>query len=142
MTNPNENTSLFRIENLRVGFGRDGVVLDAVRGINLELKRREVLGIVGESGSGKSIGMLASIGLTPPNAKVSGSVTFQGEELVGKSRREMRSLRGSKIAMIFQDPLSSLNPVMKVGDQLIEALQLHQKSSPESAMARAIELRS
>jgi len=141
MKNPNENTSLFRIENLRVGFGRDGVVLDAVRGISLELKRREVLGIVGESGSGKSIGMLASIGLTPPNAKVSGSVTFQGEELVGKSRREMRSLRGSKIAMIFQDPLSSLNPVMKVGDQLIEALQLHQKKlNRKAAMARAIEL--
>ncbi|MBI1645289.1 ATP-binding cassette domain-containing protein [Brucella abortus] len=141
MSNLNKSASLLRIENLRVGFGRDGMVLDAVRGLNLELERGEVLGIVGESGSGKSIGMLAAIGLAPPNAKVTGSVTFQGQELLGRSRREMRELRGSRIAMIFQDPLSSLNPVMKIGDQIIEALQLHQKGlSRKQALARAVEL--
>lgn len=132
---------LLRIRDLKVGFAKRGSVLEAVRGIDLDLDRGEVLGVVGESGSGKSIGMLASIGLAPKNAQVSGSVRFKGEELVGRSRRAMRSLRGAQISMIFQDPLSSLNPVMTVGDQIREALTLHNRGMTRTrATERATEL--
>jgi len=132
---------LLRIRDLKVGFsGRNGMLL-AVRGLNIELSKGEVLGIVGESGSGKSLGMLSSIGLQARNAEVSGSVVFDGQELVGKPRSEMRALRGSKIGMIFQDPLSSLNPVMTVGDQIREVLFLHNKGmSKAQATERVLEL--
>ena len=116
---------LFQVEGLRVAFGRDGQLYEAVRGISLHVDPGEVLGIVGESGSGKSVGMLAALGLQPEGARVSGSVRFKGQELVGMPRSQLRNLRGSRIAMIFQDPLSSLNPVMTVGDQIIEAVRLH-----------------
>jgi oligopeptide/dipeptide ABC transporter ATP-binding protein len=116
---------LFEVRDLRVAFGRNGVYAEAVRGISLQVDHGEVLGIVGESGSGKSVGMLASLGLQPEGARVSGSVRFKGRELVGLSRRALRALRGSRIGMIFQDPLSSLNPVMTVGDQITEAVRLH-----------------
>jgi oligopeptide/dipeptide ABC transporter ATP-binding protein len=94
-----------------------------------------VLGIVGESGSGKSVGMLAALGLQPEGARVTGSVRFDGRELVGLPRRELRKLRGSRIAMIFQDPLSSLNPVMTVGEQIIEAVRLHNPDMSRHAAA-------
>lgn len=132
---------LFSIRALRVSFGGGRRAFEVVRSINLDAKHGEVLGIVGESGSGKSIGLLASIGLQPEGATVHGSVKFKGRELVGLPRREMRKLRGSRIAMIFQDPLSSLNPVMKIGAQLTEALQLHQPDlGNNAAEKRAIEL--
>ena len=132
---------LFEVRDLRVAFGRNGVFAEAVRGISLHVDHGEVLGIVGESGSGKSIGMLASLGLQPEGARVSGSVRFNGRELVGLPRRELRALRGSRIAMIFQDPLSSLNPVMTVGDQVAEAVRLHNPDmSRRAAMDRAKDL--
>jgi peptide/nickel transport system ATP-binding protein len=133
---------LFRVRGLRVGFaGAGGSLLEAVRGLDFDLSRGEVLGIVGESGSGKSLAMLASLGLQARSAMVSGSVVFKQKELVGCPRKEMRRLRGSQISMIFQDPLSSLNPVMTVGDQIREALFLHQRGlSTAKATERAIEL--
>ncbi len=132
---------LFSIRGLRVSFGHGKTAFDVVRSVDLDLRPGEVLGIVGESGSGKSIGMLASIGLQPEGATVRGSVRFKDTELVGLPRREMRKLRGSRIAMIFQDPLSSLNPVMKIGAQLTEALQLHQPGlGNKAAQKRATEL--
>jgi oligopeptide/dipeptide ABC transporter ATP-binding protein len=132
---------LFEVRDLRVAFGRNGVFAEAVRGISLHVDHGEVLGIVGESGSGKSIGMLASLGLQPEGARVTGSVRFNGRELVGLPRRELRALRGSRIAMIFQDPLSSLNPVMTVGDQVSEAVRLHNPDmSRRAAMDRAKDL--
>lgn len=132
---------LFEVRDLRVGFGRGGVYADAVRGISLHVNPGEVLGIVGESGSGKSVGMLASIGLQPEGARVTGSVRFRGQELVGMSRRELQRLRGSRIAMIFQDPLSSLNPVMTVGAQIAEAVRLHNPDlSKKAAFDRAKDL--
>jgi peptide/nickel transport system ATP-binding protein len=137
--NPSE--PLFQVRDLRVAFGQGGVFAEAVRGISLQVKAGEVLGIVGESGSGKSVGMLASIGLQPEGARVTGSVKFRGQELVGLSRRELRRLRGSRIAMIFQDPLSSLNPVMTVGAQIAEAVTLHNPDmSRKAAFDRAKDL--
>ncbi len=132
---------LFEVRDLRVSFERAGVALEAVRGIDLTLHHGEVLGLVGESGSGKSVGMLAALGLQPEAARVRGSVRFKGRELVGLPRREMRALRGSRIAMIFQDPLSSLNPVMTVGAQIVEVLRLHNSAlSAKAALERAEEL--
>ncbi|MGD9507087.1 MAG: ABC transporter ATP-binding protein [Geminicoccaceae bacterium] len=132
---------LLSIRDLRVAFARDHEYFEAVRGIGFHVDRGEVLGIVGESGSGKSVGMLAALGLQPKTARVRGSVRFQGRELVGMPMRELRRLRGSRIAMIFQDPLSSLNPVMTVGAQIAETILLHNPAvSGKAAMRRAIEL--
>jgi peptide/nickel transport system ATP-binding protein len=133
--------TLLRIRDLTVGFsGRNGI-LPAVRGLDIEVSRGEVLGIVGESGSGKSLAMLASLGLQARNAVVSGSVVFKQQELIGRSRKDLRALRGSQISMIFQDPLSSLNPVMTVGDQIREALFLHNRGmKKEKATKRVMDL--
>ena len=132
---------LFLVRDLHVAFGRHGQVYEAVRGISLQVAPGEVLGIVGESGSGKSVGMLAALGLQPEGATVRGSVRFKGQELVGLPRRELRKLRGSRIGMIFQDPLSSLNPVMTVGAQIAEAVRLHHAGlSKKAALERATEL--
>ncbi|MFO1067879.1 MAG: ABC transporter ATP-binding protein [Geminicoccaceae bacterium] len=132
---------LFAVRDLRVAFNRAGRPLEAVRGIDLDVAAGEVVGIVGESGSGKSVAMLAALGLQPANATVRGSVRFKGRELVGLPRSELRHLRGSRIAMIFQDPLSSLNPVMTVGAQVAEALVLHNPGmSARAAMDRAVAL--
>jgi len=134
---------LLEVRDLRVSFAREGASLEAVRGLNLMVNHGEVLGIVGESGSGKSIGMLAALGLQPETARVQGSVKFKGRELVGLPRRQMRDLRGSRIAMIFQDPLSSLNPVMTVGAQIAEALRLHNAGlTTKAALERSEELMS
>lgn len=137
----NAHPPLFEVRDLRVAFGRNGVFSDAARGISLQVDHGEVLGIVGESGSGKSVGMLAALGLQPTGARVTGSVRFKGREILGLPRRELRGLRGSRIAMIFQDPLSSLNPVMTVGDQIAEAVRLHNPDlSRRAALDRAKEL--
>jgi peptide/nickel transport system ATP-binding protein len=132
---------LFSVQDLRVSFTRDGRSFEAVRGISLHVDHGEVLGIVGESGSGKSVGMLSALGLHPKTATVSGSARFKGRELVGMPRSQLRTLRGSRIAMIFQDPLSSLNPVMTVGAQIAETIRLHNAGvSKKAAMDRAAEL--
>ena len=136
-----DHSPLFEVRDLRVAFGRNGTYAEAVRGISLHVDHGEVLGIVGESGSGKSVGMLAALGLQPEGARVTGSVRFAGRELVRLPRRELRKLRGSRIAMIFQDPLSSLNPVMTVGEQIVEAVRLHNPDmSRQAALDRARDL--
>jgi peptide/nickel transport system ATP-binding protein len=132
---------LLSVRDLRVEFRAAGGVLEAVRGIDLDVQRGEVLGIVGESGSGKSVAMLATLGLVPRTAQVTGSVRFKGQELVGLKRSALKRIRGSRIAMIFQDPLSALNPVLTVGAQIVEAIRLHQASlTRRDAEERAIEL--
>src|SRR5215813_10750159 len=108
--------------------------------MSYQVHRGEVLGIVGESGSGKSVSSLAVMGLLPPHATVSGSVRFNGEELLGRSDRELSAIRGRKISMVFQDPLSALTPVYTVGDQLAEAILVHQDVDKAAAWRRAVEL--
>ncbi|WP_199923495.1 ABC transporter ATP-binding protein [Streptomyces sp. NRRL F-5123] len=124
------------IRGLRVDFA--GV--PAVRGVDLALRRGEVLGLVGESGSGKSVTALAAMGLLPSGADVRGSVTLDGTELVGAGDTALSAVRGNRIAMVFQDPLSAFTPVYRIGDQIVEALRTHQDISRERAAERAVEL--
>ena len=132
---------LLRVEDLRVEFSTEDGVVHAVDGISYEVQRGRTLGIVGESGSGKTVSSLTTLGLTrSQGARVSGRILFEGRDLVALSEAELRAIRGNDIAMIFQDPLSSLHPFFKVGAQLIEALRAHQDISKAQARARAIEL--
>ncbi|MEP7111820.1 MAG: ABC transporter ATP-binding protein [Ilumatobacteraceae bacterium] len=117
----------------------DGVV-EAVRGVSFSIGSGEVLGIVGESGSGKSMTALSIMGLLPRNAVATGSIRYRGEELLGRSRNSLRHLRGNQLAMIFQDPMTALNPMYSVGWQVAEAVRLHQKVSRSGAWRRAEEL--
>ncbi|WP_405848324.1 dipeptide ABC transporter ATP-binding protein [Streptomyces sp. NBC_01518] len=112
----------------------------AVRGVGLTLERGEVLGLVGESGSGKSATALAVLGLLPGNATVRGSVRLDGQELVGATERQLTKIRGSRVSMVFQDPLSAFTPVYRIGDQIAEAVRAHQDVSREQALERAVEL--
>jgi peptide/nickel transport system ATP-binding protein len=132
--------TLLEIRDLSVAFPSEAGSVSAVRSLSYRLGRGEVLGIVGESGSGKSVSSLAVMGLLPPHARVSGSVTFKGEELLGRSDRELSAIRGRRIAMVFQDPLSALTPVYSVGDQLAEAILVHEDIGREAALKRATEL--
>jgi len=115
--------------------------ISIVHDVDLSVRRGEVLGIVGESGSGKSLTMRGVFGLLPPEMRVRGSVCFQGQELLGQSSRTLRALRGSKMSIIFQDPLTALNPVMTVGAQIVEAIRIHEHSvSRQAAQERAVAL--
>jgi glutathione transport system ATP-binding protein len=134
------SSPVLQVRDLRVTFPSEGGDVEAVRGISYELARREVLGIVGESGSGKSVSALAVMGLLPETARVEGSALLDGEELVGRGERELASLRGRRIAMVFQDPLSALTPVYSIGYQLAEAVRVHCDVSAEEARRRAVEL--
>ena len=131
---------LLAVENLTVDFPTADGLVKAVRGVSYELRAGEVLGIVGESGSGKSVSSMAVMGLLPKSAQIRGSITFRGEELLGRSEKEFMEIRGSKIAMIFQDPMTSLNPVYKIGFQLAEAVLAHHDVGREAARKRALEL--
>jgi oligopeptide/dipeptide ABC transporter ATP-binding protein len=129
---------VLRIRDLHVVF-RSGI--SAVRGVDLVVEQSKTLAVVGESGSGKSMTMLAAMGLAPKSARLSGSVRLKGEELVGAPERRLRQIRGAGMGLIFQDPLTALNPVLTVGDQISEAIRLHNASVPRSqAMRRAVEL--
>src|SRR5206468_9394811 len=121
---------LLSIADLRVSFrmGReDGVMrrVDAVRGVSFELPENTTVALVGESGSGKSVTAMSTLNLLPDNAERTGAITFQGRDLLAASREELQALRGRDIACVFQDPMSSLNPVFTVGDQLTEPLVKH-----------------
>jgi peptide/nickel transport system ATP-binding protein len=132
---------LLRVEDLRVEFSTEDGVVHAVDGISYEVQRGRTLGIVGESGSGKTVASLTTLGLTrTQGARVSGQILFEGRDLVALSDADLRAIRGNDIAMVFQDPLSSLHPFFKVGAQLIEAVRAHQDVSKQLARARAIEL--
>jgi peptide/nickel transport system ATP-binding protein len=131
---------ILEVENLTVGFGTEDGVVNAVRGVSYTLSEREVLGIVGESGSGKSVSSLAVMGLLPRSANITGLIRFDGQDVLTMSERERRSLRGRRIAMIFQDPMTALNPVYSIGDQLSEAVRSHEAVSKKIALGRATEM--
>jgi oligopeptide/dipeptide ABC transporter ATP-binding protein len=133
---------LLSVDGLRVGFATEDGRVQAVDGVSFELEPGEVLAIVGESGSGKSVTAQTIIGLTRgPNSRIEGSVKLSGEELTSQSESELQKIRGSKIAMIFQDPMTSMNPVYTVGKQIIEAMRAHDHSIGKKAgHQRAIEL--
>jgi peptide/nickel transport system ATP-binding protein len=128
------------VDNLTVEFPTDDGLVQAVRGVSYQLRRGDSMGIVGESGSGKSVTSMAILGLLPKTARISGSVTLHGQELLGRSEKAYAELRGDKIAMIFQDPLTSLNPVYTVGYQIAEAILAHNDISKKAARDRSIDL--
>ena len=132
--------SLLELRDLDVRFRVRTGSVHAVRGLDLRVARGEVAAVVGESGSGKSAAMLAALGLLDPNASVSGSATFDGTELIGASNNTLRSMRGGRIGMIFQDPMTSLNPVLTIGRQIAEAVITHRKVTPKQAEAKSVEL--
>jgi peptide/nickel transport system ATP-binding protein len=137
---PEQRDQLLTVHDLSVSFDSPAGTVRAVRGLRYDVAAGEVLGIVGETGSGKTVSSLAIMQLLPPHARVSGSVRFHGDELLGKSDHELSAIRGRKIAMIFQDPLSALTPVYTIGDQIAEAVRVHNRVSRDAARDRAIEL--
>jgi peptide/nickel transport system ATP-binding protein len=135
------NGPLLELRRLAVSFATDDGTVHAVDGIDLALARGRTLGLVGESGCGKSVTSLAIMGLLPPeNSKVNGEIHFEGRNLLTLNADTMRDLRGARLAMIFQEPMTSLNPAYTVGDQIVEAIQRHQGLSAADARTRAIEM--
>jgi peptide/nickel transport system ATP-binding protein len=133
--------ALLEIDGLKVDFATEDGVVHAVGGISLKVRPGRMLGVVGESGSGKSVSMLTVMGLTrASNATITGEARFEGRDLLTLPNEQLRSIRGNEIAMIFQDPLSSLHPFYKVGRQLVEAIRTHQDVSKQAARARAAEM--
>jgi peptide/nickel transport system ATP-binding protein len=132
---------VLEVRGLTVEFPTPDGVVHAVRGVSFDLDAGEVLAVVGESGSGKSVTALAIMGLLPRTARIDGSVRYKGREILGLKDKELQGIRGAEIAMIFQDPMTSLNPVYTVGLQLAEAVRAHHRdSSKKAAWDRAVEL--
>jgi oligopeptide/dipeptide ABC transporter ATP-binding protein len=137
----NSDEILLEVEDLSISFPADSGRAQAVEGLSFVLRAGETMGIVGESGSGKSMTAMAIMGILPKNAVVTGSIRFRGRELVGLRDDELREIRGRDIAIVFQDALTALNPVMTVGDQLIEAVRVHRPdTTAKQRRDRAIEL--
>lgn len=133
---------LLNVDGLCTYFYTDEGIVYALDDVSFQVMQGETLGIVGESGSGKSVTALSIMRLiqTPPGRIVSGSIRLMGEEILGKSKKEMRKVRGGRIGMIFQEPMTSLNPVYTIGNQIVESIRLHQKCSRPKARERAIEM--
>ena len=132
---------LLEVRGLKVQFATEDGTVRAVDGIDFELDRGKVLGIVGESGSGKSVTAMTMLGLTrDQNTRYEGEVVYKGRNLLELSEEELRQYRGAELAMIFQDPMTSLNPVYKVGDQIIEMIQSHERIGKRDAKKRAVDL--
>jgi ABC-type glutathione transport system ATPase component len=136
------NASLLSVRDLRVGFATEEGPVPAVAGVSFELEPGEVLALVGESGSGKTVTAQTLIGLTrSPNTRIEGSVLLRGQELLGAPEAELRAVRGRRIAMVFQDPMTSLNPIYRVGKQIVEAVRAHRREvGDEEARKLAIEM--
>jgi oligopeptide/dipeptide ABC transporter ATP-binding protein len=132
--------ALLTVDDLRVTFATPDGPVDAVRGLSYELQPGETLGIVGESGSGKSQSVLALIGLLADNGRTDGSAVFEGRQILGLSESELNSIRGNRISMIFQDPMTSLNPYLRIGEQMTQVLRLHEGLDRRAALARCAEL--
>lgn len=134
--------NLLEIKNLTVEYTTEGDVVHAVNGVDLCIRHGESLGLVGETGAGKTTTALSVLNLisTPPGTIKSGEVIFEGQNLLKLPKRKMRAIRGNKISMIFQDPMTSLNPVYTVGEQIAEVIRLHEKCSKEEAVKKAGEM--
>jgi peptide/nickel transport system ATP-binding protein len=134
-------TPLLEVKNLTVHFPTDDGLVKAVDGVSFSVDQRETLGVVGESGSGKSVTFLTLMGLvTRKEARISGEILFQGQDLLALTPEELRRIRGEKIAMIFQDPLTALNPVHRVGAQIVEAVRAHRDLDKDEAWKVAVEM--
>lgn len=137
-----QDNVLLRVKDLRIHFEMEKEVVEAVNGISFDLLKGETLGFVGETGAGKTTTALGIMRLiqSPPGRIVEGSIELEGEDLLAKSEAEMRKIRGNKISMIFQDPMTSLNPVLTVGDQIQEVVRLHNDISDAEAAQRTIDM--
>jgi len=133
-------SAMLQVNNLRVAFRQDGQLVEAVKGVSFAVDRGETVALVGESGSGKSVSALSTVSLLGENAQVSGSVTYDGTEMVGADERHLRQVRGNDISFIFQEPMTSLNPLHTLEKQLAESLALHQGLAGGKARARILEL--
>ena len=132
---------ILEVDDLKINFNTYNGSVQAIRDVSFDLYKGETLAIVGESGSGKSVTTRSLMGLLAKNARVEkGSITFKGEEIIGKSEAQMQKIRGSEIAMIFQDPMTSLDPTMKIGQQIAEPLIKHQHYSKKKAWDKALEM--
>ncbi len=134
------NNDLLTVKNLSVNFMTGGKNINAVQRVDFSLKEKEVIGLVGESGCGKSVSCMAVLNILGDTAKASGSIVYKGKELLGLPENEIRKIRGNEISMIFQDPVVSLNPVKKIGVQLVELVQLHSKLRGKAAENKAVTL--
>ena len=132
--------AVLQVRDLNVRFRQDGATTHAVRGVSFDVSRGETVALVGESGSGKSVTALSTVALLPDSAEISGSVTYDGAEMVGANEAELRRVRGNDISFIFQEPMTSLNPLHTLEKQLAESILLHQGLTGEAARARIIEL--
>ena len=134
--------TLIQVKNLQISFKYDGVMIPVIRGVSFDIKRGETLGMVGESGSGKSVTSREIMRLiaTPPARIDSGEILFDGRDILKMSDDELRSIRGNRISMIFQEPMTSLNPVYPCGDQIMEVIRLHKGVSKKEARQMAIEM--
>jgi oligopeptide/dipeptide ABC transporter ATP-binding protein len=140
-TDGTQPEALLSVDDLKVRFATEDGVVRAVDGVSFELKPGEILGIVGESGCGKSVTAQTIMGLTrSPNSTIEGAVRFHGKDLVSASEEDLQSIRGREISMVFQDPMTSLNPVYRVGDQIVEQIQAHREIQDGEAKDRAREL--
>jgi microcin C transport system ATP-binding protein len=132
--------SLLRVENLKVSFKQDGAIIPAVHGVSFTVDKGETVALVGESGSGKSVTALSTVSLLGPSAQVEGSVRYDGQEMIGAPGKRLRQVRGNDISFIFQEPMTSLNPLHTIEKQIGESLALHQGLTDKAARTRIIEL--
>ena len=132
--------SLLEVDNLSVTFRQDGQEVHAVKGVSFTVDRGETVALVGESGSGKSMTALSTVSLQPASAQVGGSVHYNGKEMIGASERDLRAVRGNDVSFIFQEPMTSLNPLHTLEKQIKESLALHQGLVDDAARKRVVEL--
>ncbi|HUO37501.1 MAG TPA: ATP-binding cassette domain-containing protein, partial [Mycobacterium sp.] len=129
------HATLLEVTDLTIDLPTESGTVEAVRGISLAIERGETLGVVGESGSGKTMLALSILGLLPRTAQVSGSVRLDGAELVGASSAQWQRVRGNRVAMVFQDPMTALNPMYTIGWQVAECIRLHRKTDKAAALS-------